>query len=878
MAKSLLVNLPCHESLPNYLQVITPTKAIARSLNVPHYSLESLAETVVKKQGWKIASALMASRVLQEAIKETWGDGDLVGIARKVAPTLNSLWHGGIDFEELQQYPSIRVKKLATLALVYRQKLREQKAIAPAELFWQASQTVDNTNSYLFYGYFTPGIERIAFINAIAGDNSIMVLPGEVGNLSAETKKEIAYLQQRGWVIQENWEKGKQQDSSYLGKQLQQSFLSMNGKIEKWQGDLLTLNVYPNLEAEVRGVLTQVKVLLTEGIAAKDIVLVAKDERLYGSTLLDIAWEYNLPLRVLYEIPLEQTRLGAWLKLLVEVIETNFPFESTAKLLTHPLVDKISGEIWKQARQKHPQSLAAWLELGVDLTCLDLPFSNSRHNWLGSLQNILETFAIQQRGKKWAREIVAFYLLQDVWVQLFQPKTEQISKQVFLQEVKQTLALFTVPMQPGRGGVELHNPSSLFGAKYQYVFGLGMAEGIFPTPITNDPLLDFFDRQLLAKQGFSLETAVTIAQKETLTFYHFLGVPTQKIVFSYPRSINRETILPSPYLDRLQLKPSSLIDLPLASIEEARRVYLQQKEDKSDRVFPYILKAWQVEKQRENNYPADEYDGIVGIPLDPAKIVFSASQLTQLGQCPFKWFASRLLKLKELPEAETNLSTTLKGNLYHLCLELSLAQIKTTADLAKFNTEQLTKAFLQAEQDLELLQIPTWNSQRQEHLETLWLNLITPSFLDSESQIIARETAFKMEWHGLQVKGKVDRIDRANDGLVILDYKTSGTAPSGVKDDGGKAKIDIQLPLYMDAVEQSFPDESINTAVYYSLTKRKIIKKARRNREELADFARKVKSYLEQGYYPVAPDIEQKACTYCSFDVVCRKGDRLKKL
>ena len=135
-----------------------------------------------------------------------------------------------------------------------------------------------------------------------------------------------------------------------------------------------------------------------------------------------------------------------------------------------------------------------------------------------------------------------------------------------------------------------------------------------------------------------------------------------------------------------------------------------------------------------------------------------------------------------------------------------------------------------------------------------------------------------MEWHGLQVKGKVDRIDRANDGLVILDYKTSGTAPSGVKDDGGKAKIDIQLPLYMDAVEQSFPDESINTAVYYSLTKRKIIKKARRNREELADFARQVKSYLEQGYYPVAPDIEQKACSYCSFDVVCRKGDRLKKL
>ena len=613
---------------------------------------------------------------------------------------------------------------------------------------------------------------------------------------------------------------------------------------------------------------------------------------MYGATLLDIAWEYNLPLRVLYEIPLEQTRLGAWLKLLVEVIETNFPFESTVKLLTHPLVGKISGEVWQQARQKHPQNLAAWLELGVDLSCLDLPTKNSRYHWLKSLQNILETFAIQQRGKKWAREIVAFYLLQDALVQLFQPSGEQISRQVFLQEVKQTLALFSVPIQPGRGGVELHNPSSLFGTSYQYVFVLGMAEGIFPTPIINDPLLDFSDRQLLSKQGFPVETAVTIAQKETLTFYHLLGIARQKIVFSYPQLRNRDTLFPSPYLDRLSLEPTILKALPLASIEAARRVYLQHESikypDKTeiaypgeyplrDRVFAYAFKAWQVEKERENNYPAGEYDGIVGIPLDPTTMVFSASQLTQLGQCPFKWFASRLLQLKELPEAETNLSATLKGNLYHRCLELSLAQIKTTADLAKFNSEQLTKAFLQAERDLELLQIPTWTSQRQEHLDNLWLNLTTPSFLEEESQIIARETPFEMEWHGLQVKGKVDRIDRGSDGLIILDYKTSSTAPAGIKDDTSKAKIDIQLPLYIEAVEQTFADESIDTAAYYSLTKRKIIKKAPRNSSELAAFADRVKSYLERGYYPVAPDLEQKACAYCAFDLVCRKSDRLKR-
>ena len=878
MPRSLLINVPHHFSLPDRLKVITPTKAIARTLNVPHYSLESLAETAVRKQGWTVASSLMAHRLLTETVRETKNGKNIDGVASLLMSTLNELLRSGADLRALQQYANARVQKLARLALVYQHKLRRQKAIASAELFWQASQQVANPGSYFFYGYFTPSQDCLAFINAIAEDGSVMVLPGGDNDLFAENNRAIAHLQARGWQAQESRalkNSVQLEDEIYLGKQLQQVFLKSDRYLETKSCHTPTLNVYPNLEAEVRGVLTQVKVLLAQGIAAKDIVVVAKDERLYGSTLLDIAWEYNLPLRALYEIPLEDTRLGAWLKLLIEVIETNFPFESTANLLTHPLAGKIDTELWSQARTKHPHNLSTWQELGIDLSCLDLPAQNSRHHWFQCLQNILETFSVQQRGKKWAREIVTFYLWQDILGQLFQPKAEQISKQAFLQEVKQTLTLFTVPIQPGRGGVELHNPASLFGASYQYVFVLGTAEEIFPTPITNDPVLDFCDRQHLAQQGFPLETAVTLAHREALTFYHLLGVPIQQIVFSYPQLIKRKTILPSPYLDRLQLQPQSVANLPLASLEEARKIYLQPNHALGDRVMPHIIKAWQVEKDRETNVPQNEYKGFVGIALDPTTRVFSASQLTQLGQCPFKWFTARLLKLAELPEAETDLTTTLRGNLYHRCLELSLAQIKTAADLAKFNTEQLTKAFLQVEQDLDLLSIPTWAVQRQENLENLRLNLITPDFLPPENEVMAREKPFEMEWHGIKVQGTVDRIDRTAQGLVILDYKTSGSAPAGIKDEAGRASIDIQLPLYMDAIEQSFPHESINTAAYYSLTKRKVIKRAKQNPEDLAAFAHKVKTHLEQGYYPVEPDKEQKACTYCSFDLVCRKSQSI---
>ena len=284
-----------------------------------------------------------------------------------------------------------------------------------------------------------------------------------------------------------------------------------------------------------------------------------------------------------------------------------------------------------------------------------------------------------------------------------------------------------------------------------------------------------------------------------------------------------------------------------------------------------------VEAHRESANAPDEYDGVIGIKINPQSKIFSASQLTQLGQCPFKWFSARLLKLKELTEAESDLSAAFRGNLYHRCLELSLANIRTASDLAKFNREQLEKAFEAAEQELNLTQLPGWEAQRREHLDLLSLNLTTAEFLPLDREVIARETKFSSQWYGLQVQGQVDRIDRTTTGLTVIDYKTSGVTPAGVKDATGKANIDIQLAVYQYAIAEQNPDESVDTAAYYSVTKQKTISRPKKDPEELADFAKQVKSHLEQGYYPVAPDVDRKACRYCDYDLVCRQGDRLSR-
>ena len=848
------------------IQIITPNSAIAHyirraissQLKISHYSLETLTQNIVRRRGRGIASALLSRRLLQNAVREIVTTGDVEGTAKAFLPTIKDLFAGGIDLEVLQQNSDFRIQQLAKIAIAYRQQLRQRKCIDAAELYWQGSIEAVNRGCYLFYGYFAPRKDELALINAIAGKNSILVLP--TNDLYPQNQAAIEWLKSQGWELLGTEEKN---------------------KITKPPESLL--NVFPNLKEEVKGVLTQVKVLLTQGVEAQDIVLVANDEQLYGETLSDLAWEYSIPIRVTYEIPLEQTRMGGWLKLLLEVIRDNFPFEATAKLLSHPLSKCISPEIWSIARESHPQGKSAWQELGIDLSLLNFEQNSySRGIWLQRLQEIIIDWDILERGKGWATEVVAYYRIQEALAELSQPEAQVVSRQAFIREITEILTLLTIPASSGMGGIELYNPKALLGTNYPYVFVLGSAEGILPKAIADDPILDFYSRKQLVKQGLEIETAVDLARREAFYFQCLLDIPTQQISFSYPELVDRDSFLPSPYLTRLGLKPTPVNTIPLPSIESARRAYLRQtnlldEETSLGLQLPRIVEAWQVEVQRESADLPNEYDGVIGIAIDPQGKIFSASQLTNLGQCPFKWFSKRLLKLKELTEAESDLSPAFRGNLYHRCLELALKQIKTASDLAKFDRQQLNQIFATVERELNLTKLPGWDVQRQEHLDLLMQNLTNAEFLPPEREVVATETKFATQWNGLQIQGQVDRIDRTREGLTVIDYKTSGATPAGVKDETGKANLDLQLAIYQDAIAKIYPDETIDTAAYYSLTKQKTISRPQKDPDRLTAFAQQAQSYIERGYYPVAPDIDRKACRYCNYDPVCRKGDRLDR-
>ncbi|RMG12466.1 MAG: PD-(D/E)XK nuclease family protein [Cyanobacteria bacterium J055] len=854
-------NLDGVELFPR-LHCITPTTQAARTLQVSHRSLEDLAGQICCQHGIAIAPILTTHRAMRDAVRSTLDFTDTDGTARTWKRAVKAILRAGLDLEAISATKVGNLPQLAQLTRAYQQKLKQLGAIDRSEVLWQASRLSPPRQPLLIYGYFHPQPDELALIDAIAGEGSILVLPNRDLEGFSEIQGAIATLQAWGWTLAQT-ETGKHPPTP------------------KSQ-----LHLYPHQEAEVRGTLSQIKALLTAGVPASEIVVVARDDAFYGPMVLDIAWEYELPMRALYATPLNTTRLGAWVRSLLEVIRTNFPFEATAKLLSHPLVSGRLQPFWAEVRQHHPEGLKLWQQvLEADLSVLKWKQRETRTNWVQRLRDVFDAFEVRQQCGRWAREIIAYSKLEDSLEAIARPKSERLTLEEFAREVTDSLNLLSVPAQPGRGGVELHAPKALWGAKYRYVFVLGMAEGLFPAPLKDDPVLDFYTRKRLLRQGLPLEDATQAVRCEALLFALLLRVATESLTFSYPQRLGKEEMLPSPYLAKFNLKPHVPEAIAVASREEARKANLAGIRalgspvisDADDRVFERVVRAWRVEQRRESAAPYDEYDGVVAVGIDPTHHIFSASQLTQLGQCGFKWFAGYLLKLAELTEADTEFNGKLRGRLYHKTLELVVRKAQGKPDVRQGMLAAIDEAFAEAEKSENLLGIPAWDARRGEHLELLRRTIAHETFFSGDAEVLGVELKFRGQWHGLNVEGIVDRIDSTPEGLCAIEYKTLSSKPTAAKDASGKANLDVQLPLYRQvATAALFPDRPVAKAYYYSISKQKVMP-ADAEEAELEEFADRVGQHLKQGHYPVEPDIDGKACQYCCQDLVCRQGTRLNQ-
>lgn len=184
------------------------------------------------------------------------------------------------------------------------------------------------------------------------------------------------------------------------------------------------------------------------------------------------------------------------------------------------------------------------------------------------------------------------------------------------------------------------------------------------------------------------------------------------------------------------------------------------------------------------------------------KIRGGANILKDQAACPFRAFAKYRLGATTIPTLASGLSHREKGNLVHEILEKIWHILQNQHTLESYEEEKLNTLIHQTISSLldsKTQFFPFTLKQRFVELEHQRLFTLIKNWLLFEKQrppfeVISNETAKQIDFHGLNLRLRIDREDKLCDGRhMIIDYKTGKTS---INSWFGDRPDDPQLPLY----------------------------------------------------------------------------------
>ena len=553
-----------------------------------------------------------------------------------------------------------------------------------------------------------------------------------------------------------------------------------------------------------------------------------------------------------------------------------------------------------------------------------------------------------------------------------------------LQEVRRSLGsqsqLFGAP---DRNGLRVLEATDVRGLRFRAVFLAGLTEGGFPLTASRDWIYPHEERDRLREYGLTLEDiSPNTLLKEEHYFYQVVCRATERLYLTRPLLLEDDTeTVPSYYIDELRraIAPyrveteiirrdyegkhldsaSSTNEMAIGLVrQQERHLHRGQREGllpqprirrlltlaRNDGfVSDGALRRIEIERERCGPHYGP-YDGIITNPdlLRLLKLKFgpnfvhSASGLSTYGNCPYRFFAQRVLRLEPRGEAALDLQAIDAGKLLHDILRRFFERHRREPlhklDRKKLQTELATiadKVFDEHERVVPPLNKQIWKIDREirkilldqvllyelEVQEAAAQEEVLPSYFEvafggmksaakdpdskDEPLELTRETFVGDE--AIKISGQIDRVDVARDNTVVAyDYKLS-TGSSRWDMISGRS---LQLPIYLEALEKLIlPDHPIAGGGYY------IIRGAqdRRNKglyrasqldylrlraknsiftdedwgEIRAQVVAKIWEFLDRmraGDFRVDPSERLKTCRFCDYRAVSRYDrDRIER-
>ena len=452
------------------------------------------------------------------------------------------------------------------------------------------------------------------------------------------------------------------------------------------------------------------------------------------------------------------------------------------------------------------------------------------------------------------------------------------------------------------GGVLLAPMHTLHGLRFDFVAVGGLIEGEFPAPQRSTALLDRDARDSLNGAGLDLPPEARLAEDE---LWESVRTRADRALGLWRTRLDeRDRPAAASYYFDLS-SPDTIVEDRSTPPERAasRRelaIACSRQWPSGGRLRPLEAEAWPVvrsavpvEQLRRSFGHAGAYEGLIAAGmatrLTDEEAVWSASRLESYRTCAFQFFAHYALRLRELDEEADGADAATRGTVIHDILQNALAPMAARGLALTPDTLDEAVANLRADgldiwnrapEHMGFGRAALWRLEAEDtfkQLEMLLEREAETSAQDGVARIIGAEKPIEAALPldpPMRVTATVDRLDDAEDAVVIVDYKSGREIPRAQVMDGRR----VQLQLYGYLAREETKSERV--IARYAWTDPAISQWALDSSdpeeaevlEGVVAIAEEVRDSVESGDFRVNPQVA--TCpTYCSFKHVCRVNE-----
>ena len=583
--------------------------------------------------------------------------------------------------------------------------------------------------------------------------------------------------------------------------------------------DVIRLLAAGGARAEIELVAAEVLGLLREGVRPGDIAVVFRDPKRYVALAQHVFGAYGIPHSTDRRVPLAHTALGRGLLALLRCAS---PHGTAAEMLAYlrtpgrlrneTLADRVEAEI----RQTGVRTAADALLVFEKVAGWPLDEVERLRAAGASLPEAVMAIAEARFADPYRRRahVLSGTELDDARafeaIRTALADVAAVARGAFdlgPEELHDLLSDIEVRTgdraDPER--VQITSPETVRARRFAAVFACGLQEGEWPAPSGGDPFLSDDDRREIASAGgLALPLREDQLDRERYLFYATISRAERRLYLSWRHSDedgNPEAR--SFYVEDVRdlfgdaLAPPRIRDL-------------------ADVTWPLGEAPTDVEWQR-----AAALDGPRATPRIASRLStpalaawlgerggFSAGMLEAFTECPVRWLVERVLAPTVLEPDPQHL---VRGSFAHRVLEITYRRLRDETGSARVTSatlptaERLLHEAMEEEQhsfqlspsqtrvraavrrlEFDLLRYLGHEASGESQLEPAELEL---SFGLEDSPL----PPLRLEPDGIEIRGVIDRVDRANGHALVVDYK-SGRNVLGVGKWADKGKL--QAPLY----------------------------------------------------------------------------------